>query len=94
MWLVLANPIHPSDCASGLYGKNCASQCGKCAGTPQGTISINSNCDPISGACPGGCEDWYIPDRCDFYLGTGSSHHTFTLLSCLLFTLDIVITID
>ncbi len=54
-------------------------------------------CNPSDGFCQRGCEDWYIPDRCDVYLGKGSPHHTYAfiyLFFALFSTLDALVTTE
>ena len=41
-----------ADCDDGSYGVNCAETCGHCAGS--------ETCHKETGACSGGCQQWYV----------------------------------
>ncbi|KAI0221423.1 hypothetical protein LSAT2_027240 [Lamellibrachia satsuma] len=50
-------PDCKQDCDAGTYGINCAESCGHCA-------AGSASCDRVTGACSGGCQQWYGPNTC------------------------------
>lgn len=53
--LTKANDMLFPECSPGTFGENCNGQC-RCDG--------GSPCDPVSGRCPGECEEGYEGETC------------------------------
>ena len=49
-----------SECDDGYYGTNCLHDCGSC--------ESNVTCNKSTGACPDGCDTWWITDTCHTYM--------------------------